>query len=85
MSTILDRYFTVENDSLDKIVFGSIYRQEVPLEAALQIAICSVGSNIAGDILRIEKVQKLAASFIPGFKNLPYHVALKRLVIFSMA
>ncbi len=29
---------TVENYSLDLIVFGSIYRQEVPLEAALQSA-----------------------------------------------
>ncbi len=34
------RRFTVENYSLDEIVFGSIYRQEVPLEAALQIADC---------------------------------------------
>ncbi len=36
-STIPDRHFTVEDYSLDKTVFGSIHRQEVPLEAALQI------------------------------------------------
>ncbi len=37
-STIPDRHFTAKDYSLDKIVFGSIYRQEVSLEAALQIA-----------------------------------------------
>ncbi len=37
------------------------------------------------DIEQIKKVQKLAVRFIPDFKNLSYHVALKRLGSFSMA
>ncbi len=44
----------------------------------------SVGYNIAEDIAKIEKVQKLASHFIPGFKNPTYHVALERLDLFSM-
>ncbi len=40
---------------------------------------------LLGDIEKMEKVQKLAVRFVPGFKNLPYHVALQRLGLFSMA
>ncbi len=40
---------------------------------------------LLGDIEKIEKVQKLAVRFVPGFKNLPYHVALQCLGLFSTA
>ncbi len=40
---------------------------------------------LLGDIEQIEKVHKLAVRFVQGFKNRPYHVALQRLGLFSMA
>ncbi len=40
---------------------------------------------LLGDIEKIENVQQLAVRIVPGFKNIPYQVALQRMSLFSMA